>query len=270
MVQVREKIVKALLDSHETIEDLLKILGYKEKSYANLTPFLDKMKEENMIDMVKDKSVKRPGAKPTIVTLKEDIPNLKRLWKKYSNHKETIEAIRFSGYFLNVLPLLVQSMKEQATRNFTGYQAFQWTMGKKDKIALFMLLPFNPPLVDFILNEGLIKKRKKFEEYYMKFIPLRDMVKEFCTDYYTVFSPTALFGIKKIPFEINHVKKFYENSNSKPFFESSMKKIDYSAFFHEMEKICSIESELLDRYKNTLPEDRPEFSTKVRIMCEDI
>ena len=231
------KILSELLEGRKSTAQLCRALGYvkdEKPQYNILEKDLNTLYSLKMLSKRKEKTGGRPG---TFWRIKEDIPNLKRLWVDYPGLRDTM---RFSDYFLNVLPLLIKSVKEQAIRNFTGYQAYQRTLEVKDEIALFMLLPFNPPLIEFILNEGLIKKRKKFEEYYMKSVDISQ-------------------GIKK---------KLQEVLNCPV--GSQIKKVNYSIFFSKMMEFFLVESEILDRYQKTLSEDIPEFTIKLRIKCENI
>ena len=105
MKQVEEKIIKTLLNSPQTVGDLTEILGYEKRSYSNVTPYLKIMEENNILETKKDKSVKRPGSKPTILNLKEDITTLKKIWKDYPGLRNNIfKSDYYHSLIYNLIP----------------------------------------------------------------------------------------------------------------------------------------------------------------------
>lgn len=216
MEAVKEKIIKALLNSPESVGNLTQIIGYKKGSYGNITPYLTIMEENNIIEMVKDRSVKGPGSKPTIIKLKGDIPTLKKLWRDYPSLKDNI---RFSDYFLKILPSLIKFAKEQIISGF----------GVEAELILFTLMPFLPPLIEFTLNEGFFQKKFELEGYY-----------------HSPPFPIPLDSEKNIGFVLQHSP-------------SDSQQIDYISFFNELKKLHFMEKTFLDRYKKILPEDIYEF-----------
>lgn len=83
---MKEKILRALLESYPkviSVSELAEALGYGKKGYANVTPYLIILENNGIIEVEKDRSVKRRGAKPGVIKLKLDISNFIRLWEGY-------------------------------------------------------------------------------------------------------------------------------------------------------------------------------------------
>ncbi len=136
--RLKRFLIEYLVDNDSiTIAELCKKLGrVNEKGnpkYNDVIYYVNALEEEGIIVTEKDKSIKRPGAKPTIIKLKKDIETLKKIWLNFPDLKPEIHR---SKYFEK----LVDELTEFAYKQIFGKFLDNITNEDMDKIQkLFRL-----------------------------------------------------------------------------------------------------------------------------------
>jgi DNA-binding MarR family transcriptional regulator len=85
------EIIALLLNSHKYIADIAVGLGYGKDKHSNVTPYITVLESRGWVKTEIDKSVKRPGSKPTRVTLKKkDFEILTGIWENLPEKRSII------------------------------------------------------------------------------------------------------------------------------------------------------------------------------------
>jgi hypothetical protein len=92
MTPIEKKILELLLDPSRknTIGSIAEDLGYHKRAYANVQPYIIVMESRGWVKTEKDKTIKRPGAKPTKIILIKDLEMLKILWYELPKKREVL------------------------------------------------------------------------------------------------------------------------------------------------------------------------------------
>lgn len=240
----KDKILSELLSGKKSTAELCKALGYvkdKTPQYHIINKDMNTLYSLKLLSKRKGKTGGRPG---TFWKIKPDINTLKKIWKDYPGHNSELrDNIRFSDYFLKLLPALVESAVKQAVtiqnpctspKKLMGMETNTRQISTYDEARIFLMLPFTPPLIDFILDEGFVFQKPTLEGQGI--------------EYYTIRPYT---------------NRWFEKEVRNPNFDI-FDRLKYSEFLDSMEHMAVIESVYLNRYKPISSEDVPEFLLKMK------
>lgn len=101
MSKIEKDIIAILLRSPQTIGEITELLGYKKGSYANVVPYINALENKALVKLEKDRRIKRPGAKPSIVMLKKNYEAIQKICLEYPSLIFQLMEVPFTKKFLD-------------------------------------------------------------------------------------------------------------------------------------------------------------------------